>query len=174
MFKAENRTEQGIALLLIVLGVLMRLAPHPDNFTPVMAIALFGGVVLSTGIALSLPLLIMIVSDLVIGPHPLFWLTWGAFFVMSLAGIWVGRKPGAFKIALTAAGGSVFFFAATNLGVFAFQNMYEKSLAGLAQCYIAAIPFFRNELLGNCLYTLVFFGAFYLSRLCVRRLAPVR
>ena len=56
------------------------------------------------------------------------------------------------------------FFIVTNFGVWLVGNLYPKTLAGLAGCYVAAIPFFRNTLAGNVVYTLVLFGGFALAQ----------
>jgi hypothetical protein len=57
---------------------------------------------------------------------------------------------------------SVLFFVLTNFGVWAFDALYPKTLEGLMACYVAAIPFFRNTLLGDLSYTVVLFGGFAL------------
>ncbi len=64
---------------------------------------------------------------------------------------------------------SVLFFIITNFGAWLVGNLYPKTLAGLVSCYVAAIPFFRNTLLGDAVYTLVLFGGFAL----VQRYLPV-
>ena len=70
--RSETDGENFLGIALVIAGVLMRLAPHPANFTPLAAIALFSGVVLAPRIALFLPPIIMIASDLIIGPHALY------------------------------------------------------------------------------------------------------
>ena len=151
---------QVIALILIVLGTLFRVLPHPDNFTPTMAIALFSGAVLPASLALVVPLLLMMASDLLIGLHPLFLLVWGSFLAVVLLGAWVRKNPGFGRTAVATLSGSVFFFVSTNLGVFFFGGMYEKSWAGLAECFTMALPFFRNSFAGDLFYTASFFALF--------------
>ena len=63
---------------------------------------------------------------------------------------------------MVALASSVLFFVVTNFGVWATQGMYPMSLEGLVACYVAAIPFFQNSLLGNAFYTSVLFGGFAL------------
>lgn len=158
--KSENGFENLLGIGLVVVGVVMRLLPHPGNFTPVTAIALFSGVVLAPQIALFLPLIIMIASDLLIGPHALYPLTWGSFFLVSLLGLSIRGNAKGGRIFLGTLGGSIIFFIITNLGVFIFQNMYEKSWQGLAVCYTMALPFFRNTLLSDLLFSALLFGVF--------------
>ena len=160
LFKSENKFENFVGFFLMGVGVLLRVLPHPANFTPVTAIALFSGVVLAPQIALVLPLIIMITSDLLLGPHALYPLTWGSFFLVSLLGVGLSHDAKPSRIFLGTLGGSILFFIITNLGVFLFQNMYEKSWAGLLQCYVMALPFFRNSALGDLFYSAAFFGVF--------------
>jgi hypothetical protein len=149
-----------LALALVTLGVLFRVLPHPDNFTPTMAIALFSGAVLAPSLAFSIPLLLMMASDLAIGLHPLFWLVWGSFLAVTLLGTWLKQRLGAGRMALATLSGSLFFFVTTNLGVFFFTAMYPKTWEGLLQCFAMAVPFFRNSLAGDVLYTFSFFAVY--------------
>ncbi len=152
--------DQVLALGLVVLGVLFRVSPHPANFTPTMAIAFFSGVVLPPSTALAVPLLIMMASDLLIGLHPLFWLVWGSFLAVVLLGIWARNNAGVWQVLAAGLSGSVLFFIVTNLGVFLFQEMYPKNWQGFVQCYVMAIPFFRNSLAGDSFYIFSFFSLF--------------
>lgn len=160
----EIKKEEWLALALTVTGIALRLLPHPDNFTPVMAIALFAGVTLPAGLALTVPITIMIATDLVIGPHPLYFLTWGSFFLVGLLGASLKSGSGAPRIVLGSLAGSLLFFIVTNLGVFLFQDFYPKNWNGLCQCYLMALPFFRNALLGDLFFTAILFGAFALLK----------
>ena len=169
--RSETNCENFLGLALVIAGVLMRLAPHPANFTPLAAIALFSGVVLAPRIALFLPPIIMIASDLIIGPHALYPLTWGSFFLVSLLGLAIRDNAKVRWLFLGTLGGSLLFFVITNLGVFFFQNMYEKSWQGLAQCYLMALPFFRNSLLGDLFYSVLLFGAFAVVKNYFKQLA---
>ena len=171
--RSENRSDQWLALLLIVCGVFFRVLPHPDNFTPVTAIALFSGVVLPTSLALTVPLLIMMASDLAIGLHPLIWLVWGSFLAVVLIGVWARSGAGAGRVIAGAFGGSVMFFVLTNLGVFLFENMYPKNWDGFVQCYVMALPFFRNTLAGDLLYTFSLFSLFLAAKWSHHLLAAI-
>ena len=159
-FHSENRTQEILGLVLVLTGAVLRLLPHPENFTPVTAIALFSGVVLSPAIAITVPLLVMIVTDMVIGTHSLFLLTWGSFFAVSLIGLAIRKKAGVGQIFFGTLGGSLLFFVVTNLGVLLFENMYPKSFSGFIECYWMALPFFRNSLLGDLFFSAAFFGIF--------------
>ena len=158
--RSEKTSDRILALILIGLGVCFRIAPHPDNFTPTMSIALFSGVILPPPMALTVPLLVMMASDLVIGLHSLYWLVWGSFLLVVWIGIALGKRPDFGRVLIGALAGSVLFFVLTNLGVFLFDRMYPKSWAGLVECFTMAIPFFRNTLSGDLFYTFSFFGLF--------------
>ena len=159
-FRSENTTDRVLALLLIACGVFFRLMPHPDNFTPTMALALFSGVALPSTVALTVPLLVMMASDLVIGLHPLYWLVWGSFLAVVLIGLWVKKNPGVGRTLAAVLSGSVLFFVLTNLGVFLFEGMYPKNWEGFTRCYVMALPFFKNSLAGDLFYTFSLFGLF--------------
>ena len=156
------------AALLVVVGVLLRLAPHPWNVTPVGASALFAGARLPLPVAIAVPLATMIVSDLVIGVHSLWWATWGACVLAVLIGTWLRRRRGVGVVAGAAVASSLVFFLVTNAAVWAEGLLYPRTLAGLVDCYVAAIPFWRNSLLGDLLWTGVLFGGWALAERVVR------
>ena len=56
-----------VALCLVFLAVSLRLLPHPANFAPVAAVALFGGAILPRRLSVVVPVVAMILSDAVIG-----------------------------------------------------------------------------------------------------------
>lgn len=163
-FKSESLKDYSLALLLITIGVFFRAMPHPDNFNPVTAIALLGGVTLPVWLALTIPLLIMIVSDFLIGFHDLVFFTWAFFVLMTFVGLFIQKNPKVMSVFLGAAGGSVLFFALSNLAVFLFENMYPKTWAGFVECFTMALPFFQNTLLGDLTYTTILFGLFAVAK----------
>jgi hypothetical protein len=162
-------SENGLAIGLIVAGVMIRLLPlltggHlGNNFAPVGAIALFGGVYLGKRYALWLPLIIMMVSDVFLGYHSLILLTWGSFALIAMLGLWLRNHKNIPNIVVGTVTGSLLFFFITNFGVWAFTGMYAKSFAGLVQCYVMAVPFFRNTLASDLFYVAAFFGAYELA-----------
>lgn len=144
---------------LIVLGVAARLVPHPWNATPVMAIALFGGTFLAKRWAVLLPLATVIASDFILGWHNTIPFTWTAFVLTGALAFWIRRKPRFLRIAAASLAGSALFFLITNLGVWWVGELYPRTLEGLRTCFIAAIPFYRNTLLGDLAFTALFFGS---------------
>ncbi len=163
--------EFSIALVLILIGVGLRLLSHPPNFTPIAAIALFGGVYFSRKTAFILPLAAMVVSDVFIGHYePLLMVAvYGSFLLCVVLGFWLKKHKKWQTIGLAAISCSVLFFIITNFAVWAFTPWYMKTLPGLIQCYLMALPFFRNSLLGDLFYVTLFFGFYELAEVWVRK-----
>lgn len=158
-------TENQIVIALIVLAVILRLLPHPANFAPIGAIALFGGVYLKRNQALWLPLAAMIISDFFIGFHSVIFFTWGSFLLMALLGMWLRKRKNVGNVVATTIIGSLLFYVVTNFGVWAATPLYEKTFQGLVQCYLMAIPFFRNTVASDIFYVTMFFGAYELVKI---------
>lgn len=154
-----------LAVLLVLLGVVMRLVPHAANFAPISAIALFGGVYLSRKYALFLPLAALVLSDLVIGFDSIQsrLTVYGSFLLVGLIGLAVRKNKNALSIAGGALSGSMVFFLITNFAFFYPQTMYAHNLSGVLQSYYMGLPFFRNTLLGDLFYTGLLFGMYELA-----------
>jgi hypothetical protein len=164
-----------LLVALIVVAALTRLVPgRPPNFSPIEAMALFAGAVFASRyVAVLVPLAAMLISDMVIGLHSGMWLVYGCMAVIALAGTRLGGRISALRVVGYGLGAAVFFFIVTNFAVWAGaashpQPMYTPDLQGLVNCYIAAIPFFRNQVAGVLIYSAVLFGA---HALLVRRAA---
>jgi hypothetical protein len=144
---------------MIFVAAMLRVLPHPPNFTPIAAIALFGGAVLSDKRwAVGVPLLIMFLSDWVIGFHRLAPLIYLSFVVMVFMGTFLGERKRILPVGFVAVGASIFFFVVSNFGVWAFGGLYPHTLDGLVACYVAALPFFQNTVLGTLFYSVLLFG----------------
>jgi len=160
-----------IALILVLGGGILRILPHPPNFTPICAIALFGGVYLSKKLALILPVLAMFFSDIFIGfYYPLLMLSvYGSFILCVILGIWLKKEKKWYTILGGSFCCSILFFIITNFGFWVFTPWYQKTLSGLVECYIMAIPFFKNTLLGDLFYVIIFFGIYEVVDLWIRK-----
>jgi len=145
--------------MLILLSVVLRLVPHPPNFTPLGASAIFAGRTLSKVQAVAITLAACLISDLFLAlknGYPLFswvtpWVYLGCVLQVGLGRVFKKSRGGAFCAA--AAGACVFFFL-SNFGVW-LSGVYGYSMAGLTACYVAAIPFFWATLVSNVLWTLI-------------------
>jgi len=152
-----------LALLIISFGFLSRVVVHTPNFTPVLSLALFGGVYLKGRQPLWVPIGLMALSDAFIGFHDTMVYTWGSILLISLIGLWVKDHKNWFNILSASLLSSVLFFVVTNFG--AFLSLYPHTWSGLSQCYVLAIPFWRSSLVSTMAYSLVLFsiGEFVLA-----------
>jgi hypothetical protein len=159
-----------VALLTAILGAAaLRLVPHPPNFSPIAAMALFGGAYFGRRwIAFVAPLAAMLIGDAIIGFHPYMWATYLSMALIVLIGWAVRARITPLRVGAAAVASSVLFYLLTNFSVWLASSVYPQTLAGLAACYVAAIPFFQNTLAGDLFYTGLLFGGFVL----LERLIP--
>ena len=176
----ENNTLRFIFLVIITVFVsFYRLLPHPANFVPVGAASLFAGAYFgSTLFAIFVPLISLWLSDLILNNFvyqqyfPNFTLFYDGFYWQYLSfaaivfiGMLLKNRVKVGNVVLASISGSVLFFVATNFGVWFSSNMYSKNLVGLGACYLAAIPFFVQSLLGDLVFCGVIFGIFEFLKL---------
>jgi len=158
------------ARTLVITGIILaaaglRLAPHPMNFAPIGALALFGGAYFSSKReALAIPLLSLILGDVFTGFHQLLPVIYASFLVSVAIGFWLRRKRSAPRIGAATLAGAMQFFLVTNFALWASSiGSYPKTAGGLAACYIAGIPLFWNTLAGDAFYATLLFGAMALA-----------
>ena len=178
----------GILVLMVLAAAFSRLLPHPSNFAPIGAMALFGAAYFSRKeIALLIPLLAMWLSDLVINNvvyaqyfdgfvffYQGFYWTYGAFIAIGLLGFILLRRVKVQNIFFASIAAALIFFLISNFGVWMSGTMYPKTVAGLMTCYTAGLPFLKNTLLGNLAYSGVLFGAFELAQYKIQALQTKR
>lgn len=161
-------TRATVLAAFILLGALSRLFPHPPNATPLLAIALFGGAYFTeTRWAYGVPLLAMLASDLVLNLTqgaalltPMRAVVYGCIGVAAGLGIWALSQVRIVRVAAAGLAGALLFFVVTNFAVWVGGSMYPHTLSGLVECYVAALPFFRNTLLSTWGYSALLFGVF--------------
>jgi hypothetical protein len=149
------------AIVLILFAAFSRLMPHPANFTPVAAIALFSGTYFNKKYMFILPVAAMFISDLILGFHSTMIWVYGSFVLISFIGLWLRSRKKVGYVIGTALFSSILFFVLTNLGVW-LTGYYGLTFNGLIECYTMAIPFFRNSLTGDIFYVAVLFGIYEL------------
>jgi hypothetical protein len=148
-------------LLLSLVGIAGRLLPHPPNFTPLEALALYGGAWSARPwIGIGLVLLVMGITDAVLGWHSLWPFTWGGMVVGVLLGRYLFRMANLWQAMAAALTQATLFFLVTNFGVW-LGGWYGLTWSGLLACYVAAIPFFHYQLLGAVTYTGLFWFLYY-------------
>jgi hypothetical protein len=152
-----------IAVALTILSALGRLLPHPPNVTPLGASSLFAGARLNGWMAYLLPILVMAATDPLVGGYTR---ATPVIYFCFLISVWIGRRVRSTDSPLRIGGACVLaslqFFLLTNLATWMLGTFYAKSLAGLATCYVAALPFFGYTLLGDLFFTAAIFGLYAL------------
>jgi len=144
-----NKVEIRVVFGLVVVALLTRLLPHPPNFAPITSIALFTGFhFVNKRMALFIPLICMFLTDLILGVHSLMPIIYLSFVLISM----IGLKAKSLSLGAVLSASSLFFIV-SNLGVWYFY--YPLTWAGLSSCFILAIPFFINALMGDLFYTSV-------------------
>lgn len=152
-------------LALVVLAAVLRVSGNlPYNFSPVAAIALFGGAMLSNrALGFVVPLAIMVISDIFIGFHSSMFAVYAALIGVVLIGQLVRKKTTMLRALGGALAGSVLFFLITNAASWLVLPEYTKDVSGLINSYVAGVPFFRGTLMGDLFFTTIFFGSYKLA-----------
>ena len=151
MLRNINNINRNLVFVIIFFGILSRILPLPPNFSPVIAITLFGSLYFKDkNLAFIAPISIILISDLILGFIPNFNTYLPLIFVYFFS-----RKINRISI-LNLFIASLIFFLTSNFGVWLLSNWYPKSFAGLLMCYEAALPFFRNTLLSTLIFGLLF------------------
>ena len=157
-----NKTFVTITLV-VAIGILSRIVPHAPNVTPLVCLSLFVGRAFSSWLALLSVLIILSVSDALLSlffGYPLFssctLFTYVAFLSISIVGKTTFRLKNA--LPLTVLSSSFGFWVWSNFGVWVSANLYSKTLSGFVTCYVAALPFLRNSLVGDMIWGIVVFG----------------
>jgi len=167
-------TRTLVLIGIVAIAALLRFLPHPPNFVPIAAIALFGGAYFSDKrMALLLPISIMIATDLVIGFHQTMWVVYLSFAAMVGIGSMVGKRIGFSTVTAGAISGSILFYLTTNFAVWAMGSglFYPLTMEGLLMSYTVAIPFFHYSLAGDLFYSAILFGGFEYAKSRVPALA---
>jgi len=167
----------GVIAGMIALAVATRLIPHPWNVTAVTAVALFGGAMLRDWrLALIVPLTAMWLSDVVLNNliytqyfegfvlwhSDLAWTYAAVALTVLLGRTLLSRRRGVLRVAGVSVTASSLFFVLTNLGVWASGLLYPLTAAGLLACYIAAIPFYAQQIVGDLVWCAVLFSGYAL------------
>jgi hypothetical protein len=170
-----------LAYIIVAVAVIWRLAlpfvPNPAfHFTPVLAALLFFGA-RQPKKWLCVPLLLMASTDVILNAHYGYALkadvlvTWVWYAAVLFLGGWLKQKQSVLRVGVSALTGSVSFFLVSNFGVWAVWNLYPKNLGGLLACYAAGVPFYRNQLAGDLIFTAAVFGLPALVKLMQRERA---
>lgn len=163
----------GVIAALIFIAALSRMLPHPYNFTPLMAISLFGAAHFSNKWqALLIPLLAAWLSDLFINNvlyqtsefvwiYEGFYWQYSTYLLTGILGLFMLKKINVSRVLGSSLIAALLFYIVSNFGVWAGSTTYPHTMTGLLECYTAGIPFFRGTLLGNLFYSGALFGILY-------------
>jgi hypothetical protein len=166
-----------IVVGLVAVAAMSRVVPHPWNFTPMVALALLSGAGLGNALAASfLTIAAVVAGDLALGLFPYAGMGWvyGSMVLITVGGRWLRGRRGLLLPLAAALGSGFVFFAVTNFGEWLTGGHYPRTALGLATCFAAAVPFYRNQLPADALFTALLFGAkLSFERLAARRWAHV-
>ncbi len=153
----------------------LRIIPHIYNFSPVIALAIFGAIHFRKKIySYSIVIFSIMLSDIIINGfiydldnsflffyEGFYWQYISYFVIILLSFSFKGKKIGLKNITYLCLSSSLIFFVISNFGFWLTSGMYSYTFPGLIECYIKAIPFYQGTLLGTFFYTPIFFGLYY-------------
>jgi hypothetical protein len=150
---------------IVVAAAALHIVPHPMNFAPIGALALFGGAYFSSKrAAVTVPLLSLIAGDIFTGFHRLIPYVYASFLVSVAIGFWLRQKKSVRRIGGATVAGAIQFFLITNFALWASSiGSYPKNWGGLVACYNAGLPLFWNTLAGDVFYVVLLFGGMALA-----------
>jgi hypothetical protein len=150
---------------IVLAAAALRIAPHPLNFAPIGALALFGGAYFSSKrAAVVVPMLALLAGDVFVGFHTLLLYVYASFLVSVALGFWLRDKKSVSRVAAATLAGAIQFFLVTNFAVWLTSiGNFPKTWGGLLACYAAGVPLFWNTLAGDAFYVALLFGAMALA-----------
>jgi hypothetical protein len=174
MTKISSKTLFVIVAVAIV--ALSRLLPHIPNFTPIAAMALFGGAFLSNKkSAYLLTFAALLLSDILVNTilyndynftnyiaQPFVWAVYFSFGLTVFMGTSIQDNINVKNVAFFSVSSSLMFWLLTNFACWPNNPLYTQDLSGLINCYVAAIPFLGN-VIGDLFYNTLLFGTMLLA-----------
>jgi len=147
-------------LFFCLIILISRIVPHPPNFTPILAGAIFMPFMVQKSIGIIMPIAIMLVSDLIIGLHGLMLWTYGSVVLITLFSYQYIKKKfiNVIKLSLVS---PILFFIVTNFGVWLTSSTYSPDLSGLMTSYTMGLPFLANSLISTILFSSCFYAIYY-------------
>ena len=177
MKSLQNKKGILLILVMILLAALSRLIPHPSNFTAIGAMTLFGSAYYSKKyFAFLAPLIAMWLSDLAINNviyaeyyENFVWFqsfqlySFLSITLIAILGFVLFKKVSIKNIAIGTLLAPTLFFIVSNFGSWMSpMALFPKTFDGLIQTYAAGIPFYRNNIMGTMVFSIVMFGVYYL------------
>jgi len=149
-----NLKKEIFPIGLILILALSRLMPHPDNFTPIIALAIMSSYFFrNINFSYAIMLFSMLLADFFIGFYSHMLFVYLSLFLIVLIFFKISKKINYKNLFIFSFFGSVIFFLISNFGVWLVGNLYERNINGLIECYFMAIPFFRNTIISTLIFS---------------------
>ncbi len=149
-----NLKKEIFPIGLILILALSRLMPHPDNFTPIIALAIMSSYFFrNVNFSYTVMLFSMLLADFFIGFYSYMLFVYVSLFLIVLIFFKISKKMNYKNLFIFSFFGSVIFFLISNFGVWLVGNLYERNINGLIECYFMAIPFFRNTIISTLIFS---------------------
>lgn len=156
-----DQAQKPTAGLLTILAVLGRLLPHPPNFTPLTGATLFGGAKLAKPWNYLLPIAVLFLTDIFLGFHKTMPYVYVSFLAIAVFGqLFLKKKASLWRVAGLSLASSLLFFLVTNFGVWQVGGLYPHTGAGLMESYLMGLPFLRNTVAGDVVFSVGFFALY--------------
>src|SRR5262245_13014231 len=154
----------AVAAALILVAAAVRILPHPMNFTPIGAMAIFSGSLFRRRwAAFLLPLCALFAGDIFVGFYKLMFIVYMSFALSVAIGRWLTQSRTVARIGGAVFLGALQFFVVSNFALWALGGFYPRTLAGLSACFANALPLFSNTLAGDVFYAAVLFSGYSLA-----------
>ena len=152
LFKISKKQIFPISLIFIL--AISRLIPHPPNFTPIIAVAIMSSYFFKNiYFSFFILLISMFLSDIFIGFYSNMIFVYFSLLLITYVFFQINEKINSKSLIIFGFFGSLIFYLVSNFGVWALSGMYQKNFAGLVECYILAIPFFKNTLFSTIIFS---------------------
>ena len=151
---SSNLKKEIFPISLILILAFSRLMPHPDNFTPVIALAIMSSYFFKNiNFSYSIMLFSMLIADFFIGFYSYMLFVYLSLFLIVLIFFNISKKINYKNLFIFGFLGSTVFFLVSNFGVWFVGNLYERNINGLIECYFMAIPFFKNTVISTLVFS---------------------
>ena len=149
-----NLKKEIFPIGLILILALSRLMPHPDNFTPIIALAIMSSYFFrNVNFSYTVMLFSMLLADFFIGFYSYMLFVYISLFLIVLIFFKISKKMNYKNLFIFSFFGSTIFFLISNFGVWLVGNLYERNINGLIECYFMAIPFFKNTIISTLIFS---------------------
>lgn len=158
---------QLYSVLGLFLGaILSRLVPHPANWTAVGAFAIWSGFLFrDRWVAIVAPLVVLFLTDLILQTHPTMPWTFAACVLITVLARRLKVHTNGPRLLSASLVASVLFFAISNFGVWVSTPFYARTWEGLVNCFVAAVPFFSAQIVGDLIYCAIFAAVIHMAKI---------